>query len=71
MEAAHQDGFQAREATALVEQAFGQLTALDPGAAALGLQPFLAGAQRVAELAGQAEADAAGLPAAPRRSAGS
>lgn len=60
VEAAHQAGYQAREAGALVEQAFAAFQSLDPDRH--GLQPTLAGAARVIELATQAETDAAGLP---------
>lgn len=62
VEAAHQNGFQAREATALVEQAFTALSALDPGVERLGLPQMLDGTARVIDLATQARTDAEALP---------
>lgn len=60
VEAAHEAGFQAREASALVEQAYTDLRDLEGSAP--GPQRAVEGADAVVELAGRATADAEGLP---------
>ena len=58
---ARAQGFRAREATALLEQARQALSRLDAGMAALGLQRMLDNAARASQLAEQARVDAESL----------